>query len=480
MEKDFVHYILNNKLLSKEIVLKAMEIQKKRIATPIGEIATRLSMLTPEQVGTILNAQTYENKMFGEIAVKLGLLKEKDIDKLLNAQKRLRAPIIKILAEMNSAPPKTLTMWYMDYQKSITTIKYSCGKCSVSITKEQWDSGIKSCPECGGMLALKAEKGDMENLALELNPELKKIFIVTSQRCPVCGIDDDQLYISNSAFSTKNNLLDLMPEYRWIDNNYSSYHINAFNAWQCQNCGYTAIREYYEDPVQDSSLTQQSFRNAVYNFLRNDETASRIISFLKEKNTFENTGLASALKRLLIAAFFLENVEKIKNKDSISIGRTYLRLSWIYREIEALPEQEKDKAISELKDTFSAFGDIWKDYPRNEKDAVGKSIGYYEDAIYQSQLPEQKETEHSILQIIGLLYLKQGDTKKSRSSLHEAAAKARTLKEKIIREIQDIHKLPPSQGKNTYEHITALKKKNARLDRFLAEISNQLEEASNN
>ena len=479
MEKDFVRYILNNKLLDRDVVLRALEIQKKRFATPIGEIAVRLSILTPEQVGTILSAQTYEHKMFGEIAVKLGILKEKDIDKLLNAQKRLRAPIIKIMAETNCASAKQLTQWYTDYLGNITIIKYSCAKCGVSITKEQWDAGAKNCPECGGMLALKATKGTDASSVLELNPELKKIFIETSQRCPVCGVDEEHLYVSNSAFSVKYKLLDLMPEYKWQNSEYESYDISSFNVWQCQNCGYTAIREYYEDPVQDSALTLHLFRHAVDLFLKNNKKAARVISFLKEKNTIENTGLSTAIKRLLTAVYILENVEKLKNGDSIYIGRTYIRLSWVFRELEVLPSSGKEKITQELKDTFKALSEIWSDCPQSEEDALNRSVKYYEDAIYESELSEKKENEHSILQIIGLLYHRMNDRNKCREFLHEAADAARKLKSKTSSEIQELHKLPPSPEKNTYDHMTALKKKNAKLDKFLSEISNQLDEASN-
>lgn len=479
-EKDFLKYIISKKLLDQDTVDHALDVQKKRFATPIGEIALRLSMLTHEQIGTILTAQkTYAHKLFGEIAVSLGYLKEKDIDKLVSAQRKLRAPIIKIMAEINCASPKQLAQWYTDYLNGITIVKYACAKCGISITKEQWESGTRNCPECGGMLALKAAKGSDATMGLELNPELKKIFIETSLRCPACGIDDDHIYVSNSAYSVKYHLMDLMPEYKWINPELEPYNLNAFNVWQCQNCGYTAIKEYFEDPVQDSILTLHLFKHAVDHFLKGRSKEARAVSFLKEKTGIKNTTLSSALKRLMLAAYILENVDKIKNDDQVPLGRTLVRLSWSFREFEALPHQEKEKVAHELKDAFKALSEVWPDCPGNETEALKAAIKYYEDAVYESGVPEKKETEHIVLQIIGLLYMRTGDRKKCREFLHEASEAARQLKAKTANEIQELHKLPPSRESNTYDQITALKKKSAKLDKFLTEVSNQLEEASN-
>lgn len=478
-EKDFVKYIINKKLLDQDTVDRALDVQKKRFATPIGEIALRLNMLTQEQIGTILTAQkAYAHQMFGEIAVKLGYLKEKDIDKLVSAQRRLRAPLIKIMAEINCASPKQLSQWYTDYLNGITIVKYACAKCGISITKEQWDEGTRNCPECGGMLALKAAKASDAAMGLELNPELKKVFIETSLCCPVCGIDDDHTYVSNSAYSVKYHLMDLMPEYKWLNPEFETYDINAFNVWQCQNCGYTAIREYFEDPVQDSALTLHLFKHALEHFLKSTRKEARAVSFLKEKTGIANTTLSTAMKRLMLAAYILENIEKIKNDDSVPLARTLVRLSWSFREFEALPHQEKAKIAQELKDTFKSLSETWPDCPGSESAALKLSIKYYENAVYESSVPEKKETEHIVLQIIGQLYMRSGDRNKCREFLHEAADAARKLKTKTSDEIQELHKLPPSRESNTYEKITALKKKSSKLDKFLTEISNQLEEAA--
>ena len=471
-EEYFVKYILDNKLLAQDVVDRALEVQKKRLATPIGEIALRLNMLTPEQIGTILAAQkTYEHKLFGEVAVKLGYLKDKDIDKLLSAQKRLRAPLIKIMTETNCASVKQLAQWYTEYINSLTIIKYSCAKCGISITKEEWEEGTKNCPECGSILVLKATKETDAALELELNPELKKIFIVTSLRCPVCGIDDDHIYVSNSAYSVKYDLIDLMPKYKWLNPEFESYNIAAFNVWQCQNCGYTAIREYYEDPVQDTALTPTLFKHAVEHFFKEDTNAARVISFLKEKKGINNTTLAMELKRLLIAVYILENIGKIKNEDSVSLGRTYIRLSWALREFETLPANEKEKVRLELNDTFKAFSEIWSDCPTSEAAAIEKSITYYEDAIYESLIMEEKESEHNIQQIIGLLYFKMGDKKKSRQFLHEASRSASKLKTRIVSEIQKLEKLHKHPAlSDVPDQIAALKKKTSKLDNFLMDV----------
>ena len=98
--KFFGQFLLERGLISKEQLLRALEIQ--RLSNPmLGEIAQARGWLDAAQARAINERQKREDARFGDIAISMGLLSAEQIDALLGQQKALRKLFGEILVEEN-------------------------------------------------------------------------------------------------------------------------------------------------------------------------------------------------------------------------------------------------------------------------------------------------------------------------------------------------------------------------------------------
>lgn len=82
----FGNYLLNEKIVTKQQLIEALEVQKL-VKVKLGVLAINAGLMTPAQVDEVHAEQQRADKRFGDIAVEKGYLKEKDVDKLLSQQK---------------------------------------------------------------------------------------------------------------------------------------------------------------------------------------------------------------------------------------------------------------------------------------------------------------------------------------------------------------------------------------------------------
>jgi hypothetical protein len=94
--------------VTNEDVLEALNRQRSAHQT-IGQIAVRLSRLTPRQVLDILNRQVGgDDRPFGEIAVSMGYLKTEDVAMLLKEQEKSIKALGETLVDMGILTQETM------------------------------------------------------------------------------------------------------------------------------------------------------------------------------------------------------------------------------------------------------------------------------------------------------------------------------------------------------------------------------------
>ena len=82
----FGNYLLNEKIVTKQQLIEALEVQKL-VRVKLGVLAINAGLMTAAQVDEVHAEQQRADKRFGDIAVEKGYLKEKDVEKLLAQQK---------------------------------------------------------------------------------------------------------------------------------------------------------------------------------------------------------------------------------------------------------------------------------------------------------------------------------------------------------------------------------------------------------
>jgi len=96
----FASFLIDAHNIDTDIILEALEIQKKQII-PIGRLAMDLRYMSVRQVMDTLFTQGDSKKLFGEIAVELGFMTSEDLSKLLHSQENELIGLGDILIKMN-------------------------------------------------------------------------------------------------------------------------------------------------------------------------------------------------------------------------------------------------------------------------------------------------------------------------------------------------------------------------------------------
>ncbi len=94
----FGNYLLNEKLLTSEELLYALQRLKSKQAK-LGALAVHFGYMTAEQVEEIYIAQTHEDKMFGDIALERNYLTKEQIQELISFQKPTYLTLGEVLIE---------------------------------------------------------------------------------------------------------------------------------------------------------------------------------------------------------------------------------------------------------------------------------------------------------------------------------------------------------------------------------------------
>lgn len=84
--QSFGNYLLNNNYLTKDEVLKALEITGET-HVKIGVLAINSGKISPKQVEEITDEQKRSDKRFGEIAIDKGYISANELDQMLSQQK---------------------------------------------------------------------------------------------------------------------------------------------------------------------------------------------------------------------------------------------------------------------------------------------------------------------------------------------------------------------------------------------------------
>ncbi len=117
-------FLVSRDLVTVNEIVKALEIQRQK-QRPLGRIAFVESLLTLDQVATIIDLQSdgretvqddRASDLFGELAIQLGYLAEHQVEELLNIQRRSRPRIGEILVEMGAISEFRLNAALQDFQ----------------------------------------------------------------------------------------------------------------------------------------------------------------------------------------------------------------------------------------------------------------------------------------------------------------------------------------------------------------------------
>lgn len=184
-------------------------------------------------------------------------------------------------------------------------------------------------------------------------------FYLAKVECPVCKTINEFETIKVGAYTENGRDTDFCPSgITWRNPRYQAYNPLLYFTATCDNCFYT--REYsksYKDWKNDSyfkTYRQKIIKDQHLNLLSEPDSVIRAIGEKLDSNRYPNE---TALLKLTLAVID----ETLNDKSSsLDMGRLYLRIGWLYRNMEKgeNPNQQSLKghliAIEDKIDTLKA------------------------------------------------------------------------------------------------------------------------------
>ena len=121
----------------------------------------------------------------------------------------------------------------------------------------------------------------------------------------------------------------------------------------------------------------------------------------------------TSIKITLSAIYVFEKVKAIASKDSLILARHYHHLAWLYRD---LPKQS-DLKIDELHGKVPTI-------VQTECEALQKALDYYEIALYESSIIDQKNITHTIQQLMGRINIQLNRSNEAELLIQESSKTA--------------------------------------------------------
>jgi len=187
-------------------------------------------------------------------------------------------------------------------------------------------------------------------------------FFLAKVECPVCKTINEFETIRVGAYTENGRDTDFCPSgITWRNARYQAYNPLLYFAAACQNCFYT--REFtksYKDWKNDSyfkTYRQKTIKDLHLNLLSKPDSVLKVIGDKIDPNRYPNE---SAVLKITLAIIDELLNEKPSNLD---LGRLYLRIGWLYRDMERSEQPNQqiikghlidiDKKITVLKNSLT-------------------------------------------------------------------------------------------------------------------------------
>lgn len=324
---------------------------------------------------------------------------------------------------------------------------FTCPNCSRdNICGAHYDFDFLVCSDCASNRnkAIKqsevtkefAEKHDMA-IEEDVEEEFEKNpFYIRMVKCPVCATPWEQYSFQLKTYSERNIDLDKhVQSFTWVDKAFERYHPPLYYMWFCFNCQYTDSYIEYEEPFKDPYSNFRAVKDAFIEQYQDDPRIEKVIDKLGQNIDYTRMNYYQAIKLHLLAIFIQELIENDDDKDALKLGRYYLRLGWLYRELEASTE-EKAKYEETLKKLLIFLKKGWPEIAGNETHALNKAIKMLKLAFKTSHSIKSVVAEVDLLLLIAGIHIKLGEDEDGLKYYNQVLTRGQKTEQKINQRIK--------------------------------------------
>jgi len=326
---------------------------------------------------------------------------------------------------------------------------FKCPECGRDyICGSHYDVNELVCTECAEKYRSKSEeKGVKKKISVaEIPPinegtkkEKKTPFYFKSIACPMCGvITHNRMFKPKIYYERKVDIDKHVLTYGWSEPDFKDYHPQLYLFWHCSNCRYTAEKADFEKPGKDSWSNFRILKRAYQERLQVDRTAEKLVAWLAKGLNYDQMNYPISFKLHILGIYIQEILEK-ENRDTLKLGRYYLRTGWLMRELKEKESEDKDKKV-ELKKTqeldiinniINELKKVWKDIPANEEEYLKKAVEYLSEAYVNHPAIKNVAAVVDMLLWLSGICLKMGDQEKGLNYLNNVIKEGQKQKAKI-------------------------------------------------
>ena len=335
---------------------------------------------------------------------------------------------------------------------------FTCTKCNrENICGSHYNLDFLVCSDCAKKMApavqTAAAKSGVQKkdvgageVAVSDEPE-KSPFYVQKVKCPVCGTTDNQRWFQAKMYSEREIDLDKhVQKFMWTDKVFEKYHPPLYYIWHCDDCHYTDAHINFENPAKDTFSNFRFLKDAFIDHYHDDPRIGKIVDKLGENIDYDKMNHYQAIKLHQLAIFIQELMEGPEQRDDFKIGRYYLRLGWLYRELNQ-KEGISEKVKNTVEKLLAYLKKGWPEVAADEVSAMKKAIEMLNLAFTTSQAIKSVVAEVDLLLLVAGIHIKIKETEQGLRILNSALKRGQQTKQKIEQRIKEADKagkpLPP-------------------------------------
>ncbi len=326
---------------------------------------------------------------------------------------------------------------------------FKCPECERDyICDSHYDKNELVCTECAEKYKSKSEeKSVKKKIAVgetdaedEGTKKEKKIpFYLKSVNCPICGGNTQNRFFKPKIYSERKVDIDKhVSVYGWSDPDFKDYHPPLYLFWHCNNCRYTAEKVDFEKSGKDSWSNFRILKRAYPEKLQDDKAAEKLVAWLGKGINYDQMNYPISFK-LHILGIYIQEILEQDNRDTLKLGRYYLRTAWLLRELKEKEGEDKDKEVEQKKtqeldiinSIINELKKAWKDIPTNEEEYLKKAVEYLSKAYVEHPAIKNVAAVVDMLLWLSGICLKMGDQQKGLNYLNSVIQEGQKQKVKL-------------------------------------------------
>ena len=240
----------------------------------------------------------------------------------------------------------------------------------------------------------------------------KTPFIKKQVTCPVCGSNGENRFIMPKSYVEKEVETDRhVKAYKWLDEDYNSFHPPFYHFWHCQTCKYTSSQRDFLKPGEDPQSNFNLIKKSVQQMQPNQK---QIVQLLGSDINYDNVTFSMAMNAHLLA-LYIQELPPSTDRDDNKIASYYLRTGWLIREQTA--KEDPDGEYAKYREFLGKLGKLWPGVPQTEAECLNAAAENYKKA-YQNH-PKYADILHAtdLMILISEIYMRAGNTKEAMASL---------------------------------------------------------------